>query len=68
VILVSLAAGVCLASGMLFRQSAETGGTPLMRTLPVQWFCWAVSLMLMLFLAAWYLETYCIFYKDVRRF
>jgi formate/nitrite transporter FocA (FNT family) len=68
VILLSLTAGICLASGMIFRESEESGADRLMRTLPVQLFCWAVSLMLVLFLVSWYLETHCIFYKDVRRF
>jgi hypothetical protein len=53
---------------MIFRESAEPGADRLMRTLPVQVFCWAVSLMLVLFLVSWHLETHCIFYKDVRRF
>jgi hypothetical protein len=35
-------------------------------TLPVQMFCWASSAMLVLFILSWYLETYCIFYRDVR--
>ena len=68
VILLSLTAGICLASGMIFRESAEPRADRLMRTLPVQLFCWAVSLMLVLFLVSWHLETHCIFYKDVRRF
>jgi hypothetical protein len=68
VILLSLTASICLASGMIFRESAELRADRLMRTLPVQLFCWAVSLMLVLFLISWYLETHCIFYKDVRRF
>jgi hypothetical protein len=53
---------------MLFREQTRDGIEPVTRTLPVQIFCWAVCLMLVLFLASWYLETYCIFYKDVRRF
>jgi hypothetical protein len=67
VTLLSLTAGICLASGMIFRESAESGDGPLMRTLPMEMFCWAVSLMLVLFLISCYLETHCIFYKDVRR-
>lgn len=67
-ILLSLAAGVCLASGMLFREPAQAGMGPVTRTLPVQMFCWAAGVMAILFLASWYLETYCVFYKDVRRF
>ena len=68
VILLSLAAGICLASGMIFREETREGIEPVTSTLPVQIFCWAVCLMLVLFIASWYLETYCIFYKDVRRY
>src|SRR5450631_1486936 len=67
VILLSLAAGICLTSGMIFRESTQTGTEPVIRTLPVQMFCWTVGVMLLFFLASWYLETHCIFYKDVRR-
>ena len=62
-ILLSLAAGICLTSGVICRDSTE----PLVRTLPVQMFFWAVCAMLLFFVASWYLETHCIFYKDVRR-
>jgi hypothetical protein len=62
-ILLSLAAGICLTSGMIFREETEM----LTRTLPIQMFCWAVCLMMVLFVTSWYLETHCIFYKDVRR-
>jgi hypothetical protein len=34
----------------------------------VQLFCWAVGLMLILFFSAQYLETHCIFYRDIHRF
>jgi hypothetical protein len=67
-ILLSLAAGICVASGMLFREATEEGIEPVMRTLPVRVFCWAVCIMVVLFVASWWLETYCIFYRDVRRF
>jgi formate/nitrite transporter FocA (FNT family) len=67
-VLLSFAAGICLASGMIFREPTQTGAVGLARTLPVQMFCWAAGLMLALFLASWYLETHCVFYKDVRRF
>ena len=66
-ILLSLAAGICLTSGVICRESTETGDEPLARTLPVQMFFWAVCAMLLFFVASWYLETHCIFYKDVRR-
>lgn len=65
--LLSLAAGICLSSGMIFRETAQNSANLLLRTLPVQIFCWALGLMLLLFAASWYLETHCIFYKDVRR-
>jgi len=68
VVLLSLAAGICLSSGMLFRESTPDGIEPVIRTLPMQIFCWAAGLMAALFAASWYLETYCIFYKDIRRF
>jgi hypothetical protein len=52
---------------MLFREPAQNDAAGLLRTLPVQVFCWALCAMLALFVASWYLETHCIFYKDVRR-
>ena len=67
-VLLSLAAGISLTSGMIFREPSQSGVGPILRTLPVQMFCWAVCLMLMLFVTSWYLETHCIFYRDVRRF
>jgi hypothetical protein len=66
--LLSLAAGICLASAMLFRDPGGEGAGSLLRTLPVQMFCWSVGLMVVLFVASWYLETHCVFYRDVRRF
>jgi hypothetical protein len=67
-VLLSLSAGICLSGGMIFREPARNGTEPLLRTLPVQVFCWSLCVMLALFAASWYLETHCIFYKDVRRF
>ena len=64
--LLSLAAGISLVSGLIFRDSAES--RELMTTLPIQVFCWAAGTMLLLFLCCWYLESHCIFYRDVRRF
>lgn len=60
VILLSLAAGICLSSGMLFRESTQSSVDALVRTLPVQIFLWAACLMSALFVAAWYVETYCV--------
>jgi hypothetical protein len=67
VVLLSLAAGICLSSGMLFRESTQDGIEPVIRTLPMQMFCWAAGAMVALYVASWYLETYCIFYRDLRR-
>ena len=67
-VLLSLTAGICLSSAMLFREAGEGGTGSLLRTLPVQMFCWGVGLMVVLFFASWYLETHCVFYRDVRRF
>ena len=66
-VMLSLAAGICVTSGMIFREPAGHGAERLTQTLPVQVFCWALGVMLVLFAASWYLETYCVFYKDVRR-
>jgi hypothetical protein len=67
-VLLSLAAGICMASGMIYREQSGDGIEPVIGTLPVRLFCWATSVMAVLFAASWYLETYCVFYKDVRRF
>jgi hypothetical protein len=62
--LLSLAAGICGASGMLFRD--QTGeGSALLRTLPVQLFLWAVGVMAVMFVSAWFLETHFILYRNV---
>jgi len=64
--LLLLAGSICAGSGLLFQEHTRAGETPLMKTLPMQLFCWATALMVVMFGASWYLETYCIFYKDVR--
>lgn len=70
VILLMLAACISILSGLLFRESAQAGHdgrneTRLMTTLPVQLFCWTAGVMILLFGVAWYLETHCIFYRNV---
>ncbi len=65
-VLLSLTAGICLSSGMIFREPSQPGVGGLIRTLPVQMFCWGVCVMLALFLASWYLETHYVLYRDVR--
>ncbi len=65
--LLVIAAGICVVSGLIFRETMRPAdGVPLSSTLPVRMFYWASSLMLVLFLLSWYLQSYCIFYRDVR--
>ena len=66
-LLLSLAAGIAVSSGMIFRESNKDGIETVMHTLPVRLFCWAVGTMVVLFFASWYLETHVIFYRDMRR-
>ncbi|HTC45880.1 MAG TPA: hypothetical protein VK722_01040 [Candidatus Aquilonibacter sp.] len=66
----AVAAGISLVSAWIFRgamQQAGSGRVSLAATLPLKIFFWASSAMLLLFLVSWYLETNCIFYRDVRR-
>jgi hypothetical protein len=65
---IAVAACVCFASGLLFRQSAAAATTPenppapeeppVIQTLPVRLFFWALSGMALLFFLSWYLEEY----------
>jgi hypothetical protein len=67
--LLALAAAISLISGLIFRKAPRgpySGSDRLTSTLPVQVFCWASIGMLVLFIVSWYLETYCVFYRDVR--
>lgn len=66
--LFGLAAGICAASGMLFCDGVDGRPGAVMRTLPVQMFLWAAGVMAVMYLASGYLETHCVFYRDVRRF
>ncbi len=94
--LLSIAAAICLVSGLIFREPLEASddrlevewrawrqrwkelegwkdpeqASPerLMETLPMRLFCWGAGLMVVLFVAAWYLETYVIPYAGLRRF
>ena len=70
ILLLALSAIVSVISGLSFRAAEpepQAHQIRLISTLPLQLFCWARSIMLVLFLLSWYLETYCVFYKDVRR-
>ncbi len=62
--MLALAAGVSLLSGLTFQGHADAAH--LGRTFPVRIFGWASGIMAALFAVSWYLETHCIFYKDVR--
>jgi hypothetical protein len=67
--LLALTAGISIMSGLIFREAtreSSTDSAKLTATLPVQMFCWASSIMLVLFVVSWYLETYCVFYRDIR--
>jgi hypothetical protein len=71
--LLVLAAGISVVSGLIFRegvQDAVAEHSPhrvgLGGTLPMQIFFWATGIMVGLFVVSWYLETYVIFYRDVR--
>jgi hypothetical protein len=61
---IALAACVCFASGILFRQEAlhhlREADPALTKTLPVRLFYWSLFAMALLFLLSWFLETYYI--------
>jgi hypothetical protein len=62
-----LAGGACVLAGIVDRLSdPRHHKLQLWRTLPMRVFCWASTLLVVLFGLAWYLETYCVFYRDVR--
>jgi hypothetical protein len=56
-----MTASVCFASGLLFeipeRRFDPEPTPPLLRTLPVQLFFWAVGLMAVLFVVSWFLAV-----------
>jgi hypothetical protein len=74
-----LAAGFSLVGGLVFqedeRENDERGRTVhrvrlgrelrITDTFPVQVFCWTTGIMALLFVLSWYLETHCIFYRDI---
>ena len=68
---VLLAAGVAMLGGLAFQRRdgkrVSAGAVRLIETFPVRVFCWTTGIMAVLFVTAWYLETHCIFFKDVRR-
>lgn len=49
------------------RAHSSHGSAPrITETFPMQIFCWTTGIMAVLFLLSWYLETHCIFYRNVR--
>lgn len=68
-VLLALAGGISITSGLIFRETPRGSAIDTSRltaTLPVQLFCWASSVMLVLFVVSWYLENHCVFYRDIR--
>ncbi|HEX4320878.1 MAG TPA: hypothetical protein VHZ52_08250 [Acidobacteriaceae bacterium] len=68
-----LAAGFSLISGLVFAQGSNLHDAKhsnreprIAETFPMLVFFWTTGVMLAIFLLAWYLETHCIFYRDVR--
>jgi hypothetical protein len=58
---VAFSACVCFASGILYSWHSSTTpepAEPLMQTLPVRLFFWALTAMALLFALSWWLETY----------
>jgi uncharacterized membrane protein YdcZ (DUF606 family) len=67
--MLALAAGISLLSGLAFLGHAgldPADSVQLSRTFPVRIFCWTSGIMAALFAVSWFLETHCIFYRDVR--
>ncbi|MGA7171253.1 MAG: hypothetical protein WCA99_00325 [Candidatus Sulfotelmatobacter sp.] len=67
--LLALAATISLIGGLIFRNAADeasAGAKRVIATLPVRLFYWSSGAMLVLFIVSWYLESHCIFYRDVR--
>ena len=65
-LLLGLSAGICVVSGMIFKEAEPNPQPALSTTLPMKIFLWAAGTMMLLFVLSWYLETYCIFYRDTR--
>ncbi len=66
--MLALAGGISLMSGLIFRDSEPEHSTDharLAATLPIQVFCWATGTMVILFVVSWYLETHCIFFRNI---
>jgi hypothetical protein len=60
-LLLSLSAAISLLGGIIFREAEPEPHPSLASTLPLQIFSWATSIMIVLFLLAWFLETHYVF-------
>jgi hypothetical protein len=59
--LISISAGISFLGGIIFRAAEPEPHPSLASTLPLQIFYWATSIMIALFVIAWFLETHYIF-------
>ncbi len=66
-LMLALSAAICTVSGLLFRDAESQPHPSLSATLPIRLFYWAISIMLLLFVISWYLETHCVFYRSTAR-
>lgn len=64
-LLLTLSAGICLLGGFIFREAEPYPHPSLTATLPLQLFCWATGIMLVLFILAWFFETHYIFSPSI---
>ena len=65
----ALSAAISFLSGLSFRATEpepQNSQLRLTATLPVKLFFWGAGAMFVLFVVSWYLETYCVFYRDIR--
>jgi len=67
VVLLAMAAGIAVSSGMIFLPEGARGLGNCLRTLPVQLFCWGVGVIAVMFVAARYCEAHCIIVKNACR-
>lgn len=64
IVLLALAAGIAISSGMIFLPDEARGLGACVRTLPMQIFCWGVGTMAVMYVAAQYCEAHCILIKS----
>lgn len=67
--MLALAAAISLLGGLAFRERTSrspSAGVRLTGTLPVRVFFWSAGAIIILFVVSWYVESYCVFYREVR--